>query len=124
MSIDAEVLNSEPAHLLSSMYATEYPPQSLLRERSPVPSMLNAVGACAGFAAQVAVWRELVFPTNRNPGDFLAYVALKESREIFFFGEGINQFLFSITADRVSFLSLAGVSLSNAAELPDIRELA
>jgi hypothetical protein len=85
MSIDADVLNSEPAHLLSSMYATEYPPQSLPREPSPVPSMLNALGACAGFAAQVAVWRELVLPTKRNPGEFFVY-AITKSRETFFFG--------------------------------------
>ena len=123
MSIDAEVLNSEPAHLLSSMYATEYPPQSLLRERSPVPSMLNAVGACAGFAAQVAVWRELVLPTERNPGDFFVY-AITKSRETFFFGEAINLFLSSMMPDRVSFLSLAATGLSNVSELLDIGELA
>jgi hypothetical protein len=123
MSIDADVLNSEPAHLLSSMYATEYPPQSLLREPSPVPSMLNALGACAGFAAQVAVWRELVLPAKRNPGDFFVY-AITKSRETFFFGEAINLFLLSMMPDRVSFLSLAAVTLANASELFDIGELA
>jgi len=50
--------------------------------------MLNALGACAGFAAQVAVWRELVLPTKRNPGDFLVYVS--KSHDLFFFGEAIN----------------------------------
>jgi hypothetical protein len=123
MSIDAEVLDSEPAHLLSNLYATEYPPHSLLSERSPVPSMLNALGACAGFAAQVAVWRELVLPTKRNPGEFFIY-AITKSRETFFFGEAINLFLFSTMPDRVSFLSLATVALSDASELFDIGELA
>jgi hypothetical protein len=123
MSIDAEVLNSEPAHLLSSMYATEYPPRSLPRERSPVPSMLNALGACAGFAAQVAVWRELVLPTKRNPGDFFVY-AITKSRETFFFGEAINLFLSSMMPDRMSFLSLAATGVSNVSELLDIGELA
>jgi hypothetical protein len=123
MSIDAEVLNSEPAHMLSSMYATEYAPQSLPREGSPAPSMLNAVGACAGFAAQVAVWRELVLPTKRNPGDFFVY-AITKSRETFFFGEAINLFLSSMMPDRVSFLSLAATGVSNVSELLDIGELA
>jgi hypothetical protein len=123
MSIDADVLNSEPAHLLSSMYATEYPPQSLPREPSPVPSMLNALGACAGFAAQVAVWRELVLPTKRNPGEFFVY-AITKSRETFFFGEAINLFLVSMMPDRVSFLSLATAASANASELFDLGELA
>jgi hypothetical protein len=123
MSIDAEVLNSEPAHLLSSMYAEEYPHQSLLSERSPVPSMLNALGACAGFAAQVAVWRELILPTKRNPGEFFVY-AITKSRETFFFGEAINLFLLSTMSDRVSFLSLAAEALSDVSELFDIGELA
>jgi hypothetical protein len=74
MSIDAEVLNSESVDMLCGMYATEYTSQSLVRMRDPVPSMLNALGACAGFAAQVAVWRTLVLPTGRNPGDFFVYV--------------------------------------------------
>jgi hypothetical protein len=123
MSIDADVLNSEPAHLLSTMYGSEYPPQSLLHEPSPVPSMLNALGACAGFAAQVAVWRELVLPAKRNPGEFFVY-AITKSRETFFFGEAINLFLFSMMPDRVSFLSLAAAALASASELFDISELA
>jgi hypothetical protein len=123
MSIDADVLNSEPAHLLSTMYASEYSPQSLLREPSPVPSMLNALGACAGFAAQIAVWRELVLPAKRNPGEFFVY-AITKSRETFFFGEAINLFLFSMMPDRVSFLSLAAAALASASDLFDISELA
>jgi hypothetical protein len=74
MSIDAEVLNSEPVDLLCGLYATEYTSESLARMRDPVPAMLNALGACAGFAAQVAVWRTLVLPKGRNPGDYLVYV--------------------------------------------------
>jgi hypothetical protein len=123
MSIDAEVLNSRPVDLLCGMYAAEYSSQSLASMRDPAPSMLNALGACAGFAAQVAVWRELVLPTSRNPGDFLVYVTMK-SHEILFFGEAINQFLFSTMPDRLSFLSLAAGTLSNASELLDIGELA
>jgi len=122
MSIDSEVLNSKPVHLLCDMYAAEYKSQSLAHMRDPAPSILNALGACAGFAAQVAVWHELVLPAKRNPGDFLVYLTTK-SHETFFFGEAINQFLFSATRDRVSFLSLAAATLSNASELLDIREL-
>jgi hypothetical protein len=122
MSIDAEVLNSEPVDLLCGMYATEYTSQSLARMRDPVPSMLNALGACAGFAAQVAVWRTLVLPTDRNPGDFFVYVG--KPNEILFYGEAINQFLISTPADRLSFLSLAASTLRNSSELFSIGELA
>ncbi len=81
------------------------------------------MGACAGFAAQVAVWRELILPRNRNPGDFLVGFATPQSSEILCFGEAINQFLFSTGRDRLSFLSLAAVGLTNASQLPDIGEL-
>jgi hypothetical protein len=122
MSIDAEVLNSESVDSLCGMYATEYTSQSLARMRDPVPSMLNALGACAGFAAQVAVWRTLVLPTGRNPGDFFVYVG--KPNEILFYGEAINQFLISTPPDRLSFLSLAASTLRNSSELFDIGELA
>jgi hypothetical protein len=122
MSIDAEVLNSESVDLLCGMYETEYTSQSLARMRDPVPSMLNALGSCAGFAAQVAVWRTLVLPTGRNPGDFFVYVG--KPNEILFYGEAINQFLISTPPDRLSFLSLAASTLRNASELFDIGELA
>lgn len=84
--------------------------------------MLNALGACAGFAAQIAVWRELILPKKRNPGDFLVLVTTK-SGERFCFGEAINQFLFLTGSDRLSFLSLAAGVLSSASELPDIGKL-
>jgi hypothetical protein len=123
MTIDANVLSSQPVESLCEMYAAEYVGQPIARIPRPLPAMLNALGACAGFASQVAVWRELILPANRNPGDFLAYAATK-AREIFFFGEAINQFLFSTGPDRLSFLSLAASTLASASELPDIGELA
>jgi hypothetical protein len=122
MTIDSNVLNSKPIALLCEMYAAEYTSQVSRSTSAPVPSMLNAVGACAGFAAQVAVWRELVLPAKRNPGDFFAYLGRREDG-LLFFGEAINQFLFATVADRVSFLSLAGIPLSDPSELPDIMEL-
>jgi hypothetical protein len=124
MSIDANVLSSEPVDHLCRMYAAEYAQRSpVAAPTTHVPSALNALGACAGFAAQVAVWRELVLPHNRNPGDFLAYATTK-SNETFFVGEAINLFLFSSPPDRMSFLTLAASALSGASELPDIAELA
>jgi len=124
MSIDSEVLNSPVVESLCRMFATEYTPRSLLFSKAPaVPAMLNAIGACAGFASQVAVWRELIVPNNRNPGDFLVCATTK-SKEMFFLGEAINQFLFASVADRVSFLTLAAAALSGKSELPDIGELA
>jgi hypothetical protein len=42
------------------MYAGEYMPPSSAGGRHPLPLTLNALGASAGFAAQVAVWRGLV----------------------------------------------------------------
>jgi hypothetical protein len=122
MSIDADVLNSKTVTLLCDMYADEYTSRSSPHTRDPVPLILNALGACAGFAAQVAVWRDLVLPAKRNPGDFFVYTTAK-SHEIFLFGEAINQFLLSTMPDRLSFLNLAAASLRNASELLDIPEL-
>jgi hypothetical protein len=59
MSIDQNVLNCEPVNLLGRIYADEYEVQQA-GTQDPIPSMLNAIGACAGFAAQIAVWRELI----------------------------------------------------------------
>src|SRR5262245_36699444 len=124
MTIGADILNSQVVQSLCQMYAAECTPRSLFSRKAPsIPGMLNAVGACAGFAAQVAVWRELVMPNHRNPGDFFVCLSTK-SKEMFFLGDSINQFLFSAPPDRLSFLSLAGTSLASAAELPDVAELA
>jgi hypothetical protein len=122
MSIDSDVLSSEPVKSLCAMFEAECPSRSFLGKRARVPEMLNALGACAGFAAQVAVWRELVLPAKRNPGDFLCFGTTK-SHEIFFLGEPINQFLLATADDRLSFLSLAAATLSNASELVDIPDL-
>jgi hypothetical protein len=122
MSIDSDVFSSAPVKSLCDMFMAEGTPRSFFGKRVRVPEILNALGACAGFAAQVAVWRELILPAKRNPGDFLVFATTK-SGEIFFLGEPINQFLFATTPERLSFLSLAGVALSNASELPDIADL-
>lgn len=122
MGIDADVMRSQPVRLLCDMYAAEYGSAPNGSASTQVPAILNAVGACAGFAAQIAVWRELVLPKKRNPGDFLVYATTK-SHDIFFFGEAINQFLFSTAPDRLSFLSLPAGTLPNASELPNIGEL-
>src|SRR5262245_26489946 len=89
MTIDSEVLNSKAVNSLCEMYASEYRSQSFATMRDPVPSMLNALGACAGFAAQVAAWRELVLPAQRNPGDFLFYTTPK-SGGVLLFGDAAN----------------------------------
>jgi hypothetical protein len=122
MSIGANVLSSKPVILLRDMYAAEYASRAIASANSQAPAILNALGACAGFAAQMAVWRELVWPKNRNPGDFLLF-ATTQSGDVFFFGEAINQFLFAGGSDRLSFLSLAAGTLSDASQLPDIGEL-
>src|SRR5262249_13476339 len=119
MTIDSNILSSQVVQSLCQMYAAECTPRSLFSRKAPsVPGMLNAVGACAGFAAQVAVWLELILPNHRNPGDFLVH-ASTTSKESFFFGEAISQFLFSTPPDRVSFLTLAAALLASASELPD-----
>jgi hypothetical protein len=124
MTIDRDFISSQVVQSLCQMYAAEYTPQSLFFQKTAsIPAMLNAVGACAGFAAQVAVWRELVIPSNKNPGEFLVYATTK-SKEMFFAGEAINQFLFATPPDRLSFLSLAGAALSSSSDLLDIAELA
>jgi hypothetical protein len=124
VNIAADFLNSELVNSLCDMYVTEYTPRSFFRKAAPsIPSILNAIGACAGFAAQAAVWREMILPTKRNAGDFLVSATTK-SGGTFFFGEAINLFLFATMPDRLSFLSVAGAALSSAAELPDIAEIA
>src|ERR1700730_13373991 len=122
MSISADVFNSQPVLSLRDMYAAEYASSASTSGNSFAPAILNALGACAGFAAQIAVWRELILPQKRNPGDFLVFFTTK-SGELFYFGEAINQFLFSTGPHRLSFLSLAAGTLSSASELPDIGEL-
>jgi hypothetical protein len=123
MNIKTEFIDSEPVKLLCDMYTTEYMRRSVFRKAAPqVPSVLNAIGACAGFAAQFAVWRELILPRKRNPGDFLVYATTK-SHDTFFLGDAINLFLFSTMPDRLSFLSLPTTALSNVSEIPDISEL-
>jgi hypothetical protein len=117
MSIGADVVTSQPVVLLRDMFIAEY-----VSRVHQAPAILNALGACAGFAAQIAVWRELVFPKDRNPGDFLVLVT-KPSGDVLFFGEAINQFLFSTHPDRLSFLSLAAGTLAKKSQLPDIGEL-
>jgi hypothetical protein len=121
MSIDQNVLNSEPVNLLGRMYADEYAARSGAPDQ--IPSMLNAIGACAGFAAQIAVWRELISPALKDPGDFLI-LATTKSGSNYLFGDSLNLFLFATMTDRLSFLSLAAGSLRNATELPDLGELA
>ncbi|THD42804.1 MAG: hypothetical protein E7774_14180, partial [Bradyrhizobium sp.] len=105
---------------LCRMFVEEYA-TSPADER--VPAVLNAIGACAGFASQIAVWRELILPKGRDPGDFLVYCGTGRSNEIFLLGEAINQFLFSTGPDRLSFLSVAAGGLP-ATQLPNIAELA
>jgi hypothetical protein len=123
MTIGADVLNSQPVVSLRGLYMAEYASGLGAPVGSQAPAILNALGACAGFAAQIAVWRALILPKQRSPGDFLIFANTK-SHETFIFGEAINQFLFSTGPDRLSFLSLAAGMLSNASQLPDIGELA
>jgi hypothetical protein len=103
------------------MYMAEYAAQSNVSGGS-APAMMNAVGACAGFAAQIAVWRELILPKNRNPGDFLIYLTT-QTGEVLLLGEAINQYLVSTGNDRVSFLSLGAGTLTSASQLPDLGEI-
>ena len=86
MGIGPDVLNSQPVTLLRDMYTAEYASPASAPADSPAPAILNALGACAGFAAQVAVWRELILPKRRNPGDFL-FFCTTHSGDVFFFGE-------------------------------------
>src|ERR1700721_424493 len=116
MTLSVHVGSRAPVVGLVKMFSAEYAPGG-----GP-PAILNAIGACAGFASQIAVWRELILPDNRNPGDFLCFVATK-SQEIFYLGEAINQFLFATNRQRVSFLSFAASELSSPSQLPDIGDL-
>jgi hypothetical protein len=115
---DLDFPNGATVKLLRAIFEAGGTPE----EHPDMPLTLNALGACAGFAAQLSVWRELILPKSRNPGDYLMY-ATTTSNEIFFMGEAINQFLFATPVGRLSFLSMAAASLSNPAELCDIPDL-
>jgi len=123
MSIHADILTSAPVRSLCESFMAEYSPRAVFRRIRPqVPEMVSALGACAGFSAQLAVWRELVLPIQRNPGDFLVYVTTKTG-ELFFMGEAVNLFLVVALPDRLSFFSLAAAAVSRASERPDVLEL-
>ena len=116
MTIDADVFDSEPVSRLREMFAAEY--------HAHLPALLNALGACAGFAAQAAVWRELVLPTGRNPGDFLVRLGPAEGGALHYDGEAASQFVFGSGPDHLGFLSLPAATLASPSELPDLRHLA
>jgi hypothetical protein len=120
MTIDANVLGSPPVVWLRKMFVAEYADRS---GRIQVPALLNALGACAGFAAQAAVWHELVLPAKRNPGDFFIFCTTT-SGERYLFGEALNRFLYQTGPHRLSFFSLAAGQVANASEMPDVGEIA
>lgn len=122
VTIHADILTSAPVRSLCENFTAEYSPQAWFRRGAlQVPELVSALGACAGFSAQLAVWRELVLPTQRNPGDFLVY-ATTTSGEHFFMGDAINLFVVVAMPDRLSFFSLVA-AVSAASELPDVLEL-
>jgi hypothetical protein len=90
---------------------------------SHMPSVAMAIGACAGFASQLAVWREVIMKHGVDAGRFLMCVGTK-SGERLVFGEATNLFLFGTFADRLSFLSLAGAALTDMRDAPDVKEIA
>ena len=115
MTIDADVFDSDPVTALRAMFAAACPDH--------LPARLNAVGACAGFAAQAAVWRELVVKPGRNPGD--VFVKLSPGGgELHYDSEAVSQFVFATGPDHLSFLSFPAAALANPAELPDVRHIA
>ncbi|CAG2145723.1 hypothetical protein LMG31506_03243 [Cupriavidus yeoncheonensis] len=115
MIISSRIAESEGVAIPIGMFAVTY--------KKHLPSIMVAIGACGGFAAQLAVWRTLIQPFNRNPGDFLVHAQTK-SNESFILGESINHFLFVTRPDRLSFLSTAAGGLQDNHELPNISELA
>ncbi|WER45623.1 hypothetical protein CupriaWKF_15200 [Cupriavidus sp. WKF15] len=115
MIVSKQVIESDSVTVPIGMFAMTY--------EKHLPSIMVSIGACGGFAAQLAVWHTLIQPTHRNPGDFLVH-ARTRSNESFILGEAINQFLFVAGPDRLSFLSTAAACLQGAHQLPDIRELA
>lgn len=115
MIISKDVVESDAVAVTVGMFAFTY--------AQHLPSIMVAIGACAGFSAQLAVWKTLVQPAGRDPGDFLCHARTKAG-ETFIMGEAINQFLWATLPDRLSFLSTAAGSLSSADGLPDFAELA
>jgi hypothetical protein len=87
-------------------------------------TILNALGAIAGFAAQQAVWKVLIEPERRNPGDYLVMVQTK-SDERYYFGESINLVLTYDQGKRLSFwYFVSGAVPSNDEQpLPDLVDI-
>ena len=116
VTIDADVFDSDPVAALRDMFAALYP--------SNLPALLNALGACAGLAAQAAVWRELVIAHGCNPGDVFVRLQPVRGGPLHYDGEAASRFLLGAGPDHLGFLDLAAASLASPAELPDVRLLA
>ena len=116
VTIDADVFDSDLVVRLRDMFADLYP--------SHLPSLLNAIGACAGLAAQAAVWRELVIPTGCHPGDFFARLDPAGDGTLHYDSPAADHFLFGAGPDHLGFLDLAACALTEASELPDVHRIA
>lgn len=87
-------------------------------------TILNAVGAIAGFAAQQAVWKVLIEKGRRNPGDYLVMVQ-SDSGDRYYFGEAINLVLTCTQPGCLSFWSFVAGAVPNPSvdTLPDLMDI-
>jgi hypothetical protein len=114
---DANRISSE---LLEMLFAE-------LRDSSGVhvETALTTLGALAGFSAQMAI-RETLINTGKIPEDKAFTIVKTNSGEIYYFGDLLNEILFSNKPGIVSISGMIGgaVQQSGGTSLPDIRDIA
>ena len=98
-----------------------------LRDSSGVDlqTALTTLGALAGFSAQMAI-RENLIKTGKMPEEKAFVVAKTNSGETYYFGDLLNEILFSNKPDIVSISGMVGgaAQQSGAKTLPDIGDIA
>jgi hypothetical protein len=98
-----------------------------LRDSSGVDlqTALTTLGALAGFSGQMAI-RENLIKTGKIPEEKAFLVAKTNSGETYYFGDLLNEILFSNKPDIVSISGMVGgaAQQSGAKTLPDIGDIA
>jgi hypothetical protein len=98
-----------------------------LRDHSGIhlETVLTTLGVLAGFSGQMAI-RENLIKTGKIPEDKAFLVARTNRGETYYFGDLLNQILFSNEPGIVSIAGMIGVAAqqSGARALPDITDIA
>ena len=88
---DETACNYAFGHLIRSL-----PPRVALEGRIHAPTLMAAIGAVAGVAAQVSLLADAEKMERITAEKKLAEVTLKSDGRIFLYGEGLNEMLYSV----------------------------